>query len=411
MFQIHHGVRVWGDPVDERAIRQAERCVRSSSEALGAALMADHHVGYSQPIGGVVVYDSAVSPFGVGYDIGCGNSAVLTNLRWESIAADLPAIMDSVFEEVSFGIGSTAENGDHAIFRDPRWDAYDRLGSGVREQMLDLGRAQLGSVGSGNHYVDLFRDDDDRIWVGVHFGSRGLGHRSASGFLNVARGRRFGDRAPGESMDQPPTVLRFDSELGARYWQVMELAGDYARIGRDLVLEQVLAILGARGEFWVRNNHNLAWRERQEIDGAEREVIVVRKGATPAFPGQLGFVGGSMGDDALIVRGRDSDEASLGFFSTVHGAGRVMSRTQAAGKLNWKTGRRSGGAVTREMMLAWLDDRGVVLRGGDTDESPQAYKRLDAVIAHHLESVEVVHRLHPIGVAMAGAGEFDPYKD
>jgi tRNA-splicing ligase RtcB len=206
-------------------------------------------------------------------------------------------------------------------------------------------------------------------------------------------------------------VLSLDSDTGRLYWDAMSLAGDYAQAGRDLVLEQVLDIIGARGVEWVRNNHNLAWREQHEIDGREQEVIVVRKGATPAFPGQLGFVGGSMGDDAVIVRGTDTDESRATLRSTVHGAGRVMSRTQAAGKMNWKTRTRSGGRISREMMLEWLADKGVTLRGGGTDESPQAYKRLDDVLAAHAGSIEIVHRLRPVGVAMAGEGEFDPYKD
>jgi tRNA-splicing ligase RtcB len=277
--------------------------------------------------------------------------------------------------------------------------------------MLKVARDQLGSVGSGNHYVDVFNDEADRIWIGTHFGSRGFGYRTATGFLNLGHGGRFSDRAPGEGMDQYPTVLRLDSTLGRLYWGAMELAGEYARAGRDLVLDQALDILDARPCEWVRNNHNLAWRERHDVDGQQREVIVVRKGATPAFPDQLGFVGGSMGDDPVIVRGLDTPEAEAALRSTIHGAGRVMSRTQAAGKLNWKTKTRSGGSITREMMMSWLDVRGVILRGGGTDEAPQAYKRLDSVLEQHQGSVEVVHRLRPLGVAMAGEFEFDAYKD
>ncbi len=212
-------------------------------------------------------------------------------------------------------------------------------------------------------------------------------------------------------MDQPPTVLPLDSDAGRLYWDAMSLAGDYAQAGRDLVLQQALTIVGANGIDWIRNNHNLAWKEWHAIDGRTVDAVVVRKGATPAFPGQLGFVGGSMGDDAAIVRGVDTDEARAALHSTVHGAGRVMSRTQAAGRMNWKTRTRSGGKITREMMHDWLAAKGVSLRGGGTDESPHAYKRLDAVLAAHAGSIEIVHRLRPVGVAMAGEGEFDPYRD
>jgi tRNA-splicing ligase RtcB len=411
VYQVINRVNVWGSPVDERAVQQAVRCLESHEEAVAAALMADHHVGYSQPIGGVIAYVNAVSPSGVGYDIGCGNNAVRTDLSYDDIRSDIDAIMDQIADRVSFGIGSKSNNRDHAIFDDSRWQVFKSIDTRVHDAMLRLARDQLGSVGSGNHYVDLFVDEDGRIWVGDHFGSRGFGHRTATGFLNLANGRRFDDKGRGESMDQAPTVLSLTDDLGTYYWEAMELAGEYAKAGRDLVLRQVLNILGARGLQWIRNNHNLAWKERHLIDGEAIDVVVVRKGATPAFPGQLGFVGGSMGDDAVIVRGVDSKESTAALRSTVHGAGRVMSRTRAAGKMNWKTRSRAGGEVTRAMMHDWLADKGVVLRGGGTDESPHVYKRLDAVLDAHRDSIEVVHRLRPIGVAMAGEGEFDPYKD
>jgi tRNA-splicing ligase RtcB len=411
MYQVIDDVRVWGQPVDERAVAQAVRCLTSDEEAVAAALMADHHVGYSQPIGGVIVYDGAVSPSGVGYDIGCGNNAVRTDLSWSEVRGDVVRIMDEVFDQVSFGIGSKSNNREHPIFDDPRWNVFKEIGHHEFSSMTKLAREQLGSVGSGNHYVDLFVDEHERVWIGDHFGSRGFGHRTATGFLNLAKGRMFSDKAPGEQMDQPPTVLRLDSTVGQLYWDAMQLAGDYATTGRDLVLNQVLRILGAHGVEWIRNNHNLAWREQQVIDGDSADVIVVRKGATPAFPGQLGFVGGSMGDDAVIVRGVDTDEASAALHSTVHGAGRVMSRTQAAGKMNWKTRTRAGGQISREMMRSWVESKGVTLRGGGTDESPHVYKRLSEVLDQHADSIEIVHRLRPFGVAMAGEGEFDPYKD
>ena len=411
MYQTLNGVKVWGEPVDERAVEQAVRCLTSHESAVAAGLMADHHVGYSQPIGGVIAYIDAVSPSGVGYDIGCGNNAVLTDLFWDDVRDEIDRIMDAISRRVSFGIGSKSNNRDHELFSDSRWELLRELGTQEYPELLTLAREQLGSVGSGNHYVDLFVDERDRLWVGNHFGSRGFGHRVASGFLNLAVGRRFLDRAPGERMDQAPTVLSLSDDTGRLYWNLMELAGDYARVGRDLVLDQVLDVLRAQGSDRIRNNHNLAWRETHVIDGVLRDVIVVRKGATPAFPNQLGFIGGSMGDDAVVVRGLDTEESVAAMRSTVHGAGRVMSRTRAAGRMNWKTRTRSGGEISRSMMLEWLDRKGVVLRGGGTDESPHVYKRLDDVLRAHAGTIEVVHRLRPIGVAMANEGELDPYKD
>ncbi len=171
----------------------------------------------------------------------------------------------------------------------------------------------------------------------------------------------------------------------------MNLAGRYAYAGREWVARKVVAILGGRELDLVHNHHNFAWRE----DARRRAVlVVVRKGATPAFPGQRGFVGGSMGDDSVILRGSEDPAAEpeqrAALFSTVHGAGRVMSRTEAAGKRNRKTGELlRPGKVTPEMMAEWLEGKGVILRGGGLDESPHAYRRLPEVLAAQGATIEV----------------------
>jgi tRNA-splicing ligase RtcB len=180
------------------------------------------------------------------------------------------------------------------------------------------------------------------------------------------------------------------------------------------VARKVVDLLGGKELELVHNHHNFAWKEAHEGE----ELVVVRKGATPAFPGQLGFIGGSMGDDAVIVRGADTADAEVvalqrdALYSTVHGAGRVMSRTQAAGKRNRKTGQLiMPGRVTAEMMTEWVTRKGVVLRGGGLDESPHAYRRLPEVLEAQGPTIEVLHVLRPLIVVMAGANEFDPYKD
>jgi len=158
----------------------------------------------------------------------------------------------------------------------------------------------------------------------------------------------------------------------------------------------------------VHNHHNYAWEETHNGE----DLIVVRKGATPAFPHQKGFIGGSMGDDAVIVEGVESELSKQALYSTVHGAGRIMSRTEARGKVNRKTGAKiSDGKVSREAMDTWLNDFGVVVRGGDTDESPQAYRRLPEVLKHHEGTIKVLHTLKPVGVVMAGKDVVDPFKD
>jgi tRNA-splicing ligase RtcB len=245
--------------------------------------------------------------------------------------------------------------------------------------------------------------------VGVHFGSRGFGHTVASGFLALGQGREWRERVPEQEV-----LLPLDAPLGHDYFALMNLAGRYAYAGREWVARKVVSLLGGREVELVHNHHNFAWRE--EHDG--EEYIVVRKGATPAFPGQKGFIGGSMGDDAVIVQGAAAVDAEVeqaqkeALYSTVHGAGRVMSRTEAAGKRRWKTGEiLKPGKVTPEMMQAWVREKGVILRGGGLDESPHVYRRLPEVLAAQGATVQLLHTLRPLIVVMAGADEFDPYKD
>lgn len=406
-YETIAGVRVWGKP-EESAVAQAKTCARNG-RVVQALLMADHHKGYSQPIGGVVVYDGQISPSGVGYDIGCGNKAVRTNLSAADIKPRIGAIMDEIAKKISFGVGRhNDEKVDHELFDDPDWNVYMSIGRQEHDKLKALARGQLGTVGSGNHYVDLFEESGTgALWIGNHFGSRGFGHKTASGFLNLAAGRDFLGKAPGESMDQPPVLLELESELGDMYYRAMKLAGRYAYAGRDYVIRQVLSLLGAEADFEVHNHHNYAWKEQH----GGRGTIVVRKGATPSAPGQLGFIGGSMGDISVIVRGKDTDENRDSYYSTVHGAGRIMSRTQAAGKMNWKTRTRTGGQIAPEQMHAAVRSFGVELRGAGTDESPFVYRKLQDVLDAHQNTIEVLHVLKPIGVCMAGADEFDPYKD
>ncbi len=397
-------IPVWNVP-DPDAVRQIQRCARDEGVA-GAALMADHHKGYSMPIGGVVAYYNKVSPSGVGFDISCGNKAVKTDMRADDIRRNIKSIMDDIFRSISFGVGRVNnERVEHELFDDPLWNELPYL-----RKLKKMAADQLGTVGSGNHFVDLLSDEDGFVWVANHFGSRGLGHRIATGFLNLAHGLRFDDRPRGENMDAPATVLNLDSDIGRDYWRCMLLAGRYAYAGRDWVCDRVVKILGANKMDEVHNHHNFAW---EETHGGER-VIVVRKGATPAFPGQRGFIGGSMGDDSVIIEGVAHEESELSFCSTVHGAGRVMSRRAAAGKRRknahgqW---RREGGLVTPGAMRQWLKTKKVELRGGGLDESPHCYKRLEDVLNEHRNSIRVIHRLSPIGVAMAGDDIYDPYKD
>jgi tRNA-splicing ligase RtcB len=176
-------ITVRGD-VDTRAVQQLERCA-SAGDAVRGVLCADGHVGYSQPIGGALAYAGYISPSGVGYDIGCGNKAVRTDLQVEDIAGAVPRLMDEIVEQISFGVGLR----NPAPVESNVLDAIRQARFAPQRQLYDLAAGQLGTVGAGNHYVDLFAGDDGHVWVGVHFGSRGFGHRTASGFLALAEGK------------------------------------------------------------------------------------------------------------------------------------------------------------------------------------------------------------------------------
>jgi tRNA-splicing ligase RtcB len=433
-------VKTFGS-VDRRSLEQLERCMAAGDAELGV-LCADHHPGYSQPIGGGIAYEGYVSPSGVGYDIGCGNKAARTELTRADLDAlgGVERIMAEITRRISFGMGvPAAERVDHPVL--------DRIRSAdfaPQRSLVDLAAAQLGTVGAGNHYVNVMEDETGRIWVGVHFGSRGFGHKTASGFLALAQGLAFGARAHEGEMDSPPVLFEVGSELGEAYVSAMELAGAYAYAGRDVVVAKVLDIFGAEPVHEVHNHHNFAWREEH----FGRFYWIIRKGCTPARPGQEGFVGGSMGDESVILEGVESPNAAGSLYSTVHGAGRVMSRSQAAGKVRRQSVYACGmrdcdfavpakgyagercpehptakmrkwrreevlrpGIVDWPAVQARLREQGIVLVGGGADEAPEVYKRLPEVLAAHGGTIRVKHTLRPLGVAMAGRDVQDPYKD
>ena len=391
-MQFIEGIPVWGIPVDEGALSQIKTCALTANRV---AMMADHHKGYAVPIGGVVAYQNSISPSGVGYDIGCGNKAVLTDANASDLRANIATIMDEVFRVISFGVGrkNDDERVDHALFDSPTW-SHEAVAP-----LKEMARQQLGTVGSGNHYVGIFVDEQERVWIGVHFGSRGLGHKTATFFLKAG--------GASDGMDVPPLVIDANGSLGADYLACMELAGRYAYAGRDWVCARVRRILGAESLDEVHNHHNYAWREQH----GNEFLWVIRKGATPAFPGQRGFVGGSMGDISVIIEGIENEWAQDSLYSAVHGAGRVMGRMEAKGRYGKDGECKRPGKVTQPMMDEWVAREGVTLRGAGLDESPHCYKRLPEVLQEHAGMIRVIHTLKPIGVAMAGAREFDPYRD
>lgn len=398
-----NNITVFGkEIIDQKSIDQLKNCMIDDSIGV---LTADAHYGYAHPIGGAIAYKDKISVSGVGFDIGCGNKAVRTNIKVREV--NISKVMDEIFKRISFGVGRpNSEPVDHQVF-----ESIANADFKPQRELLKSPIAQLGTVGSGNHYIDLFSDKDDFLWIGVHFGSRGFGHKTATGFIALSQGLKFTDKGKEGSMDSNPILLDVNSDLGQDYISAMELAGEYAYAGRDVVVDKVLEILGNPSvTFEAHNHHNFAWQENHFGE----DYWVVRKGCTPAFPDQYGFIGANMFDKSVIVKGIESTLSQKALYSTVHGAGRVMSRTQAAGKRRWKKGVStivSKGEVDFDSVKETMVSANIELRGAGADEAPQCYKNLKEVLGYMGDTIAVVHELTPVGVAMAGSDTFDPYKD
>lgn len=435
MTEPYRDLTIFGE-ADDNTVEQMNNCLDVQTGAKGV-LCADNHLGYAQPVGGVVAYRNRISVSGVGYDIGCGNKAVKTKLKAADV--DIKGVMDEVERRVAFGIGPNPgeKAPDHPVL-----DEIREADFAPQRALLDRAANQLGTVGGGNHYVDLFEDDEGWLWVGVHFGSRGFGHKTANGFMWMSHGKPFQTAAEcKEELMSAPITFKIDSQEGEAYVAAMELAGRYAYAGRDVVVARVLEILGTTSIWGVHNHHNFAWEEEHFGEN----FWVVRKGATPAWPGQYGFVGSTMGEDSVILRGAEVEAGSLGWneqklalHSTVHGAGRAMSRSRAAGKRKkrWTCNNRDCDwfqpphthkpeddkcpkCEHPRLSKQWIQFQGgeidwnaehsdvvshVELRGGGAEEAPGAYKRLPDVLSAMGDTIEVLTKLHPIGVAMAPNG-------
>lgn len=381
---------------DKGTIQQIQRCLDFEGEY--GVLCADGHKGYAQPIGGVIAYRDKISISGIGFDQHCGCMAIKTDINYSDIKDNINLIMDDVIKNISFGVGRINNTKiDHPLFEKEIWKLNPF------KDWKKLANDQLGTVGSGNHFLNVFADENNTVWVGVHFGSRGLGHKTATFFLKEAGGK--------DGMDIDPCVINLNTGLGQFFLSALDLTSDYAYAGREYVARYVVKnILKANIIEEVHNHHNAAWREEHFGE----KFWVVRKGATPAFPGQKGFVGGSMGDDSVILEGVDSEISKQSLYSTVHGAGRIMSRNQAKGKfIKDEQGKkiRQDGLVRFDDWQKWIEEKGVCLRGGDLDEAPQSYRRLDEVLKAHEGTINILHTLRPIGVAMAGRDCVDPFKD
>lgn len=377
--------RVWGSGIDENAQQQMRNACRLPI-SVKAALMPDAHMGYGLPIGGVLATDHAVIPYAVGVDIACRMMMTVWDIAPERLQGEIDRYKKIIEDNTRFGVGSEWKpRREHPVL-DEDWSITP-----VTAKLRDLAHRQLGTSGSGNHFVEFgeiellepIEGAEPGRYVAAmsHSGSRGPGSRVAMHYSKWAMSRH--ETMPKELRQL--AWLELDGP-GDEYWQAMELMGRFASANHHVIHRQLVKAVGDKPLFQVENHHNFAWRETH--DG--RDVVVHRKGATPAGKGVLGVIPGSMASPAYIVEGL-GDPASLA--SASHGAGRVMSRTAAKNTYRW-------GQVRK-----YLAEKGVTLLSAGLDEVPMVYKDIDEVMAAQQSLVRPLARFFPRLVKMAPAGE------
>jgi len=382
-------IHSWGrSMIDQEAIDQMERAARLPI-AVQTAVMPDAHVGYGLPIGGVLAAENAVIPYGVGVDIACRMRITICAISPYYLDQKRTKFQEALLQQTRFGMGAEWEQRlrpYHPVMDRPEWEAIPLL-----QRLKGKAWAQLGTSGGGNHFVEwgllemtegapeLNLTAGKYIALLSHSGSRGLGANVATHYTKVAQQQH----PKLEKGYKELAWLHLDSSSGAEYWLAMNLAGEYASANHAVIHERVLAAVGLEAAAHVENHHNFAWKE-QLADGGE--VIVHRKGATPAGAGVLGVIPGSMGDPGYVVRGLGNADS---INSASHGAGRKLGRKQAFAKLDPKQWQKL------------LNNRNITLLGGSLDEAPQAYKDIDQVMAAQADLVEVVAKFTPRIVRMA----------
>ena len=385
--------RIWGrESIDQTSLAQMDHAMRLPVSVAGA-LMPDAHVGYGLPIGGVLATDNAVIPYAVGVDIACRMRLSVFDVSPYVLGQKKGLFENALLNQTAFGMGAEwkgRDKPDHEVLDDPAWKATRLLVS-----LQDTAARQLGTSGTGNHFVEwgLFSLNEPLLGLQTgqylallsHSGWRGVGFKIADLYSKLAM-----DRHPDlDKRIRHLAWLSLDSEEGQEYWLSMELAGRFAAASHFIIHRRVAEAVGLKEVLVVENHHNFAWRQNLP-DG--RSVIVHRKGATPAGKGMLGVIPGSMGDPGYLVRGLGVSES---LDSASHGAGRLLSRKSALD------------SISRSARDAYLKERGVTLLGGGLDESPQAYKPIDQVIASQQDLVEVLGKFSPRIVRMADApGEY-----
>ncbi len=378
--------RQWGQDIEPESVRQLENACKLPVAVRGA-LMPDAHLGYGLPIGGVLATRNAVIPYAVGVDIACRMKMSVLDLPASMLEGDADRLKGAIDEETRFGIGANFKRRREHGVMDDDWRV-----TAVTSKVKDKAWSQLGSSGSGNHFVEFGTFDVDTDDLGLapgqylallsHSGSRGAGATVAGHYSKIAMSQH--SELPDELSHL--SWLDLDSEEGQEYWEAMELMGRYAAANHACIHRHIAEHLGAQVILDLENHHNFAWKE--EHDG--EAVIVHRKGATPADKGVFGIIPGSMASTTYVVRGKGHPES---LNSAAHGAGRVMSRTRAKRMFKWSD------------VQKYLDERGVTLLSAGIDEAPMVYKDIDEVMAAQEDLVESLARFQPSIVKMAPAGE------
>ena len=383
--------RIWGANLEPDAVQQLKNACKLPV-AVSGALMPDAHVGYGLPIGGVLATRDAVIPYAVGVDIACRMKMSVLDLPLDAIDAQKSRLVQALEGETRFGMGATFRSRRAHDVMDRDWRVTP-----VTSKLKDRAWSQLGTSGSGNHFVEFGEltvvDDSVGLPRGKylallsHSGSRGSGAQVAQHYSTLARDLH--PELPRELSNL--AWLDLASEAGQEYWAAMELMGNYAAANHHLIHAAISKALGVDVRLDIENHHNFAWREHHVLpDGSEQELIVHRKGATPAGAGVLGIIPGSMGTPGYVVRGKGV-AASLN--SAAHGAGRRTSRTKAKEMFNWDT------------TQTFLRERRVTLLSAGLDEVPMAYKDIEEVMAAQHDLVEPLARFEPRLVKMAPSGE------
>ncbi len=382
--------RQWGEGLEPDAVRQMTNAC-ALPVAVAGALMPDAHVGYGLPIGGVLATDNAVIPYAVGVDIACRMKLTVYDCKANTIAGQRDRLANILEGETRFGVGvEWKQRREHEVME------ADWTVSPVTQRLRDKAWAQLGTSGSGNHFVEfgaftvtngeLGLEPGEYLALLSHSGSRGTGAQVCDYYSKRAMARH--ESLPKELKHL--AWLSLDDADGQEYWAAMNLMGLYAAANHALIHRHIARKLGENVILDIENHHNFAWKERHVIQGVEREVIVHRKGATPAGIGVLGIIPGSMATPGYVVRGKGQPES---LNSASHGAGRVMSRTKAMQSFTWS-------AVKKQLAAA-----GVELLSAGLDEVPGVYKDIDAVMSAQTDLVEVLGRFDPKLVKMCPAGD------